>query len=316
MGNAHPTKAESRFLSLPLELRLEIYGYIIPKSVKQPPGRGIDHVWHRGNIAILAVNKQIHDEVAQMIYGDPTFNLRVEKGRVSFQYHYPTPCSGIYTHDSVTVAGGFSKYIRYMRNLRVQLIPTFKSNWDFQRIPSEYRPPNVSKSPIVRDWPRPRILTTHDGAQMMVEAMDSNMDMLLAKLIKALRIQNLNVNVELEHLGRCDVEFDRLYLTPLLHLGNVSKLTFGGGVSRDFQDEASKLFENRENGSPEEPMSGKSHSSLVKRWKADNLNDAIHHARVRNLIVHRPTATLEAGSPITSRLSKVENFPTSHFKTR
>lgn len=262
-GNAHPAKANSRFLLLPLELRLQIYGYIIPRSVKLPPERGNDHVWHRGNINILAVNKQIHDEVAQMIYGDPTFNLKVENDGVVFQYHYPSPCSGVFIQESSAMGGEFFKCIPYMRNLRVQLTPTSEYYVDFRQSTNRYGQPKAG-------WPRLRKVTTHDGAQTMVAAMDNSMDALLLIIIKAVQIRKLHVNVGLGHLGHCDVEFDKYYLTPLLHLGNVSKLTFGGDISREFQDEVSKPFEHRSKGSPERSIGASSHSNQVKHWKADN----------------------------------------------
>ena len=260
LGNAAPMTTTSKFLSLPLEIRLEICSYIIPRSVKLPPGRGVDYVWHRGNIDILAVNKQIHDEVAQAIYGDATFNLQVKHGVAIFQYHYYSPLSGVFVQESV-VPRESSGYIPYMRNLHVQLIPTSKYYRDFSRSTSRYGPPKASNFPIDKGWPRQRSLTTHDGAETMVKVMDEKMDLLLANLTQALRIQHLHMHVGQWHLGRCDVEFDKLYLTPLLHLRNVSEITFGGDVSREFQDEVSKLFEDRKKSSPEGSMGVKSHSN-------------------------------------------------------
>ena len=273
LNDTTPTTAKSGFLSLALELRLQVYRYIIPKSVKLPPERirrGIDHFWHRGNISILRVNKQIHDEVVQILYGGSTFEFQVKHGALNFRYHYLCPSSGKFIQESTAVAPKTLTYIPYIRNLRIELVPAHECYWEFRHskfgLPKGYN----------YDWrtaigqPRQRKMTSHDGTEKMVKIMDINMGVLLDNLTKALRIQNLHVDVSQEYLGGCHIEFDRYYLEPLLHLGNVSKLTFGGDVSGKFEDEASKLFEDRKTSSPKGSVDVKSQSNKVNTRKPDN----------------------------------------------
>jgi hypothetical protein len=116
-------------LRLPIELRRTIYSYILPhattfdvrlqrsivplsrplynltfirqkngdgawKMLRTPPKcereTGNDIVWRRGGTNILAVNKQIHEETADMLYGDNTFVVDVTFDSISFRYRWRT----------------------------------------------------------------------------------------------------------------------------------------------------------------------------------------------------------------------------------
>ncbi|KAF2854403.1 hypothetical protein T440DRAFT_388136 [Plenodomus tracheiphilus IPT5] len=61
-------------------------------SVPPRPDRetGHDIVWHRGCTAILAVNKQIHEETAAMLYGDNTFVVDITFDSINFRYRWRT----------------------------------------------------------------------------------------------------------------------------------------------------------------------------------------------------------------------------------
>jgi hypothetical protein len=117
------------FLQLPVELRRLIYRLILPHTttfamryqqpptlpakaqhqltfVRQPTGAGIwkmqttapksdretgnDVVWRRGCTQLLAVNRQVHEEAADMLYGDNTFVIDVAFDKIAFRYRWRT----------------------------------------------------------------------------------------------------------------------------------------------------------------------------------------------------------------------------------
>ena len=117
-------------LRLPLELRRQIYASLLPRTlnlalryqrrpdptpraeynltfVRQPSSSngswkvqktrpksdretGNDVVWRRGCTALLAVNKQMHEEAADMLYGENTFVLDVTFDKIAFRYRWRT----------------------------------------------------------------------------------------------------------------------------------------------------------------------------------------------------------------------------------
>jgi hypothetical protein len=116
----------SLLLHLPIELRHLIYGFLLPHTttsdvrspdpnskseynltfVRQQNGdeawrmlrtlprtdreTGNDTVWRRGCTSILAVNRQIHEETADMLYGDNTFVVDVTFAAINFRYRWRT----------------------------------------------------------------------------------------------------------------------------------------------------------------------------------------------------------------------------------
>lgn len=130
MYSPNTTPAEpSLLLRLPIELRRQIYHCLLPYTlnlaphhqrpasptrasynltfVRQPASRagswkmqqtepksvretGNDIVWRRGSTALLAVNRQLHEEAADMLYGDNTFVLDVTFARVAFRCRWRT----------------------------------------------------------------------------------------------------------------------------------------------------------------------------------------------------------------------------------
>ncbi|KAF1839077.1 hypothetical protein BDW02DRAFT_564422 [Decorospora gaudefroyi] len=116
-------------LRLPIELRRQIYALILPHTttfqvrfqrsieptprseynltlVRQKNGDGAwrmqrtlprtdretgnDIVWRRGNISLLAVSRQVHEETADMLYGDNTFVVDVAFDAIHFRYRWRT----------------------------------------------------------------------------------------------------------------------------------------------------------------------------------------------------------------------------------
>lgn len=115
-------KPKFPLLKLPLELRQQIFNYLLPRTIKHsdpnplasharnfsavkkraakgmivpkqdPPQRGPSHVvWQRGNIKLLSVCRQIHDECADMLYGRNTFLLFVTYAGITFRYSWLLP---------------------------------------------------------------------------------------------------------------------------------------------------------------------------------------------------------------------------------
>ena len=75
------------FESLPLEIRRQIYGYLLPHSVPQCHQLK-NPVWRLGNIEILATNKQIHDEAVDLMYGDSWFFVNVNYDEITFKCNF------------------------------------------------------------------------------------------------------------------------------------------------------------------------------------------------------------------------------------
>lgn len=131
MRNLFPLPEKlSPFLRLPIELRQQIYTYILPYTstfdvrlqrgtgeqperseynltyVRGALGNGIwkmqktmpktdretgnDVVWRRGNIALLCVCRQIHDECVDMIYGSNMFVIDVSFNSINFRCRWRT----------------------------------------------------------------------------------------------------------------------------------------------------------------------------------------------------------------------------------
>lgn len=135
--------ARSYFLQLPLELRQHIYQYVLPSSAAsckhtresrrrtraisdnvvtgtRPNVLGRERekecgvVWLRGCISILAVNHQIHEECANILYGgNNLFAVNVRYDGILFKYRWLQLPSGLTPGRDVHFLDHFSH-----RNLR------------------------------------------------------------------------------------------------------------------------------------------------------------------------------------------------------
>jgi len=120
---------QSALLGLPIELRRLIYSLVLPhtttfdvrfqRSTDPPPKSeynltfvrqkngdggwrmqrtlprtdretGNDIVWRRGSTSLLAVSRQVHEEAADMLYGDNTFVVDVKFDAINFRYRWRT----------------------------------------------------------------------------------------------------------------------------------------------------------------------------------------------------------------------------------
>lgn len=78
--------SDCSFLKLPTELRRRIYWYLLPHTACIQSTTGTAHVWLRGNTSLLATNHQIHEEAADMLYGDSVWVVEVGFDRIIFRY--------------------------------------------------------------------------------------------------------------------------------------------------------------------------------------------------------------------------------------
>lgn len=76
------------FLRLPLELRQQIYNYILPTTITIPTKGANGVVWQRGFTSILATNHQIHEECAELMYGHSMFVISITYDKIMFQYQW------------------------------------------------------------------------------------------------------------------------------------------------------------------------------------------------------------------------------------
>lgn len=130
MQDVHSVSQQpSALLCLPIELRRLIYSLVLPytttfdvrfqRSIDGPPKSeynltfvrqkngdggwrmqrtmprtdretGNDIVWRRGSTTLLAVSRQVHEETADMLYGDNTFVIDVTFNTINFRYRWRT----------------------------------------------------------------------------------------------------------------------------------------------------------------------------------------------------------------------------------
>jgi hypothetical protein len=72
-----------------------------PEKEKAPPTKGnssnsggsvpTNIAWHRGNTALFAICRQLHDECADMVYGSNTFMLGVTFSSITFRFRFLLP---------------------------------------------------------------------------------------------------------------------------------------------------------------------------------------------------------------------------------
>lgn len=80
------------FLRLPIELRLQIYSYTLPKTVREASKHDDDGlVWQRSDIALLSVNRQISEECLDCLYGDNTFVVECGYSKIEFRFRTILP---------------------------------------------------------------------------------------------------------------------------------------------------------------------------------------------------------------------------------
>ena len=255
--NARPSGDWCGLLSLSLEIRRQIYSYLVPRTYRDH--RSNLQVWYRGNTQLLAANKQIHAEVVDMIYGDSTFFLEVVEGSVMFLLDYPSCLDGIFLRDRLSLPDTIAtKYITQMRNLRFQIIPSYVA---FRAMGSQ-APPNTGEAhasaaeeskPLTapgrgaKRSTNTALNTPHgqradgsmkiartDGKLFVVDVVDRQMAILLQILTQMKEILHLHLHVERRDQPRAIKQPLGLWyenpclLAPLLKLKNLSHVTLSG----------------------------------------------------------------------------------------
>ena len=71
----------SPLLSLPYEIRAQIYDYLLPYTAGYH--KGVVY-WYRASSPIWAVNRQVYNECMPAIYGNNTFHIEIRHGDVHF----------------------------------------------------------------------------------------------------------------------------------------------------------------------------------------------------------------------------------------
>ncbi|KAF1915465.1 hypothetical protein BDU57DRAFT_518444 [Ampelomyces quisqualis] len=131
-----PSRA-SPFLRLPLEIRRLVYTLLLPHTSTGPPIQPHERPhrfltcvrrdgkeswcllnqqqshpqpphWRRGNTALLAINQQIHDETASMLYSENTFVLEIGFDKIEFKYRWRM-ANGLMPHRDIPWFDNFSQ---------------------------------------------------------------------------------------------------------------------------------------------------------------------------------------------------------------
>lgn len=79
---------QSPFLAkLPPEVRRNVYQYLLPRTIalREMTGR-IAHVWLHGSTAIMSTCKKIHEETADIIYGESVFIVEVGYDTIAMRH--------------------------------------------------------------------------------------------------------------------------------------------------------------------------------------------------------------------------------------
>ncbi|KAI9874679.1 MAG: hypothetical protein M1830_009421 [Pleopsidium flavum] len=185
-------------LQLPFEIRSHICSYLLPTTVEQN-SKGI--VWRRGNVAILAVNKQLYEEALKILYGNSTFVVDVDWDAISFKYQWLLP-SGLVP----------SRTMRFPDDIAARNVPLIKR--------LHIRVHHVdSYTGMVKYNYGGHGLT--DGLKSRVED--------LCRVLKGFPVL---AKLEIELLdGNKDMELGQTVLEPFSQLSNVHRATVSGPVA-------------------------------------------------------------------------------------
>lgn len=109
-------------LRLPLELREQIYSYLLPWAQKSCNPRGVvKSVWRRGNTSLLGTNRQVYTETTSIIYGSNLFEIDIGYGSIDFQFRRKL-ASGLIPRETPAFPEFFAtRNIEKMRNLLINV---------------------------------------------------------------------------------------------------------------------------------------------------------------------------------------------------
>lgn len=195
----------SPFLRLPAELRVQIYGYLLPCTTRVPYKHDHGLIWLRGCISLLAVNRQISEECLDLLYGQNIFVIEISYNRIDFRFRWMLPASGLTPNASYSFLDHFSQQnLQRIRKylIHVELVDSYTGMIKY----------NCGGSGL------------YAGLREQVR-----------RLVEALRCAG-----ELRELELCFVDGQKnpvasqVVLEPLLLLRGVQNVILAGGVTPDF----------------------------------------------------------------------------------
>lgn len=205
-------KDTSLLLALPVELRLHILQYTLPSTIAgdaNPSKAGEAVLWRRGSTAILATNKQLHEEGSRLLYGGALFNLDVSYGRITFLFTRYLD-SGLMPKQTPSfedrIAHQYWPLIRIVR-IQVTLEDDYVANIKFNWGGAGY------------------IAGMKAQLQRLVDILKSANDLRLSLNLKSSRSRSVAGEAE-----------ERDVLVPLLKLANVRSCACGDRIPEDFAE--------------------------------------------------------------------------------
>ena len=190
------------FESLPLEIRRQIYGYLVPYSDPEFH-QWKNPVWRLRKIEILATNRQIHDEAVDLMYGDSWFFVYVNYDKITFGCDFARRDFCICTLSFSQAAKEFfeeigTRNVSRIRHLQVYIL--FNSTV-FPPVPDSY--------------------------QANIDTLAAQVSM-LSNLLKPIPdFLDLRVTVLIER-EEPDIRFEYALAKPLLELNSRRKFLFSG----------------------------------------------------------------------------------------
>ena len=226
----------SSFELLPLETRRQIYGHLLPYSLPRRD-KGVHRGWRLGNTAILAVNRQIHEEAANLMYGDSWFCFDVE---FNFIDHY-FDCIEHFFEDSKLDDSQWD-----MGTARIQ---------SGQKFVKDIGPQNVSRIGHIHVWisgpsaftgggysgpsyvERPTSYPSTPGTYQATMNALADQVSTLSELLKPIQeLHDLRVTVRIER-NEPDTRFEYALAKSLLEMNSRRKTLLGGHHFIDLEQE-------------------------------------------------------------------------------
>lgn len=208
--------ARSKLFHLPLELRQQIYTFVLPSN--KPSNDISDGGWTSGSVTILRASRQIYAEAIAVLFAKVTFHIRIEQDCVLFikTYHYS---DGRILKVPLSVRYAFPEALG--RNL-----------WRVQRVAIQI------EMGIMNVWGF--IVNTRTDLKTMdqLNAYQGQMEMLCISLRRMERIRLLHICASGLPVPAI------LILRPLTQLSHVDTVSWEGNVPEELRQATVKRIEN------------------------------------------------------------------------
>jgi len=208
--------ARFNLLRLPLEIRQQIYTYVLPSNKARSDIS--DGGWISGNVTVLRASRQVYAEAIAVLFANVTFHIRVERDCVLFikTYHF---LDGRILKVPLSVRYAFPEALG--RNL-----------WRVQRVAIQIKMGIVNVGGFI-------VNTRIDLKAMdQLNAYQGQMEMLCVSLRRIERIRLLHICVS--GLPQPAI----LILRPLGQLSNVQTVSWEGNVAEELRLAMVKQIEN------------------------------------------------------------------------